>query len=359
MFQILKRLKTSILAVGLIALPSLAFADSIAPTSFTDTLAVGESVTIRKTVTVTSAPPVDAKIDVLFFADTTGSMSSALSSVKASIAAITAAVDPLGDVQWGVSEYKDITDVEPVRPYELRQDITNDNSLVAAAVAALSAGGGGDTPEGQLPALKEAAETTSWRAGSARILVWFGDALGHDPRDGVTESDAITALQAENIEVQAVGVTSGANNFDSTGQASRITAATGGSFTSGVAGNNVADALIASITSAIDTYSVVSLDLSEAPAGVTVGGVPGSIVGAFDRSVERTFDFDVTFTGVAPGDFFFDIFATVDGGRVATEADHITVGITDVPEPGTLGTLGLGIALLGFARRKRRTHLTP
>jgi hypothetical protein len=42
----------------------------------------------------------------------------------------------------------------------------------------------------------------------------------------------------------------------------------------------------------------------------------------------------------------------VDGGIVATEEDHITVAGA-VPEPFTLAMFGLGLAGLGFARRRR------
>lgn len=47
-----------------ICLGSVAMADSIDPATFSAELAVGESVTIRKTVTVSNAPPTAAKIDV-------------------------------------------------------------------------------------------------------------------------------------------------------------------------------------------------------------------------------------------------------------------------------------------------------
>lgn len=350
-----KQLLSGMIALGLFALPSVAFADSISPTSFAATLGVGESTTITKTVTVSDAPPSDALVDVLFFADTTGSMGAALAAVKSSIGTIATTVDPLGDVQWGVAEYKDTTDSEPVRPYELRQDITNNNAAVTAAVNALNATGGGDTPEGQLPSLKEAAETTSWRAGSTRILVWFGDAPGHDPRAGVTEAQAIAALQTENIEVQAISVTSGAGGL--TNQATRIADATGGEHRIGIDSSAIATEISNAIISAIDTYSTVSLDLSEAPAGVGVSSIPGSYIGAFDRSIERMFDFELTFTGLVPGDYSFDIHGLVDGGRVATEADRIRVTGSSIPvsEPGTLAIFGMSIVLLGLVRRRRRS----
>ena len=98
-------------------------------------------------------------------------------------------------------------------------------------------------------------------------------------------------------------------------------------------------------------YTTVSLDTSEAPAGVGVTFTPASYVGAFNRSVDRTFDFDVTFTGVTPGTYNFDIYGTVDGARVATERDHIVVG--SVPDAGsTLMLLAGGLGLLAALRRR-------
>ena len=85
----------------------------------------------------------------------------------------------LGDVAYGVGEYKDVGDDPFV--YRLNQDITTDTAAVQTGIDAWVASGGGDWEEGQLYALYQVANTVSWRAGSTRILIWFGDAPGHDP----------------------------------------------------------------------------------------------------------------------------------------------------------------------------------
>ena len=122
------------------------------------------------------------------------------------------------------------------------------------------------------------------------------------------------------------------NNFDSSTTAAQIQAA---------------------ITSAFATYSTVSLQAVGNLPGVgvtTCGGFSGS----FDRSITRTFDCSVTFTGLVEGTHSFVINALVDGGIVATESDRIVVGAGGaVPEPSTLLLLGAGALGLGVARRRQ------
>ena len=47
------------------------------------------------------------------------------------------------------------------------------------------------------------------------------------------------------------------------------------------------------------------------------------ITGSFDRSIDRTFNFSTTFTGVTAGTYDFSILGTVDGATVGTELDHV------------------------------------
>ena len=94
----------------------------------------------------------------------------------------------LGDVAYGVGEYKDVGDPFV---YRLNQDITTDTAAVQTGINAWVASGGGDWPEAQLYALYQVANTVAWRPGSTRIIIWFGDAPGHDPAGpppGVTEA---------------------------------------------------------------------------------------------------------------------------------------------------------------------------
>ena len=109
-------------------------------------------------------------------------------------------------------------------------------------------------------------------------------------------------------------------------------------------------------------YSEVSLGITGAIPDPTteldVDFLPSAFSGSFDRSVERTFNFDVTIKALTAGvyNFFIEayIFDTSQNQSlvVAIETDTITVP-SRVPEPATLALFGLGLAGLGAVRRKK------
>lgn len=363
-----RRIIKALAAVGMGLLVSSAFADSISPATFSATLGVGESVTLTKTVTISAGKPGPALVDVKFIADTTGSMGGIIDDVKTNASTIMTKLSGFGDTQFGVSEYKDLSDISyGSYATKVNQVLTSSTAAVQAGINQWSADGGGDWAEANLIALKQQAEATDWRAGSNRFIVQFGDAAGHENGLYPSLTDTITALKDNHVKVLVVG-TSDMNRSDwcsgdcTLNAATTIADSTGGSF------NNLVDPVTGlpadiakliedAIGTAFSTYKSVTLGvIGGAIPGVEVAIAPVSYTGSWDRSVDRTFTFDVTFKGMLAGLHSFDIGAFVDGGLVAKESDRITVGsVSAVPLPGALpmllGAFGIGGSML---RRRRQ-----
>lgn len=196
------------------------------------TFAPGGTVSLGKTLKTPAIPP---KPDIVFLADTTGSMGGALADMKANVAGImnqVLAAQP--QAQFGAANYQDFNCAGDT-PFKIDQALTASTSGLQSAVNTWSArpGSGCDKPEAQLNALYQLATggtDVGWRTGSSRIIVWFGDASGHDPSGDHTQSDAIAALKAAGIRVIAINlVNSGeGSSLDDDGQATAIVNATGG-----------------------------------------------------------------------------------------------------------------------------------
>jgi hypothetical protein len=284
----------AVTAVTLLAAPGVALAASpgVDPQSVDLTLGPGDSKTITKTVTT---PQVLPKPDIYFLADTTGSMGGTIANVSSNANSIMSSVNSATtDAQFGAGDYKDFPYDSPV--FRNDQSITGSTAAVSTAINAWSAGGGNDGPESNLYALHKAITSAGFRAGSSKIIVWFGDAPGHDPvcsaisgePSDVTEASVTAELAAAGIKVIAVSVTSGyasgldddpaASSFDygvcgapggSPGQATRITTATGGAFFADVPPDQVTNkilegltALPATVTAATTCDSGVSVTFS-------------------------------------------------------------------------------------------------
>jgi hypothetical protein len=346
------------------ALDSAARALAAAPASITispteNKLVLNQGDTFDEVITVTvPANAAVPKADVYFLADTTASMSGILSAVQVGANSVLAALNGLGlDFAFGVGNYKDF----PNDPYAFQHQLspTAVAADITTAINAWSAAGGSDGPEGQLFAFDQLAEppggAIGWRAGSKRIIVWFGDICGHDPICAaisglgvdITEASATAKLVAENIIVLAISTATPGLDADSTvgatdyaptcgppggaaGQGTRIATATGGQFVTGINPGNIVNTIIALVKTAVATITNVSL----VPAGGTAPFVttitPAGGYGPLAGDTEHRLDFKVRFTGVAPCGEKAQVFTgtldvVVDGVVVTSKRMAITV----------------------------------
>ncbi|MDQ2587931.1 Calx-beta domain-containing protein [Saccharothrix yanglingensis] len=313
------------------------------------TLGPGASTTVAKTVTTPVVPP---NPDLVFLADTTGSMGGAIADVRNNAGAVTGAVlDAQPTARFAVSEYRDAGD-----PFAFRvnQNLTGDATAVQNGINAWVASGGGDIPEAAVNALFEIGSgAIAFRPDGTRIVAWFGDAPSHDPSLGHTLADAIAALQAADIRVIAVNMGPSGGGLDAGGQASAIVDATGGVLLNNVPANQVAQAIIdgiqavqVTVTPTITTCDP-QLTVGFAPASRTVdsGDVagftetitvnPGTPAGTYHCTVDFLVDgtsrgFIEQNTVHVPGLSINDV--TVDEGNAGTTPATFTVSL-DRPSP--------------------------
>ncbi|MEP6846397.1 MAG: VWA domain-containing protein [Panacibacter sp.] len=272
------------------------------------------------------------KVDIYFLADTTGSMTAILNAVKAGANNILNAVNGTGnDLAYGVGNYRDFTDPAPY-PFQHQLNPTANVAAVTAAINTWTAAGGGDWPEAQLFAMDQLAQapggSIGWRNDSKRIIVWFGDAEGHDPSGGATLASVIAKLQAENISVIAISV--GADTLDSTGQATAISTATSGSFQSGINAATIVNTIITMINSLVSVINNVSLVASGGTASFVSFISPAAGYGPIKGDTDHVLTFHVTFTGIKPCEdkdtFYYGTLDVVaDGVIVAQKKVEIRV----------------------------------
>lgn len=356
------RFRTGISAAfaAVVGLGGAAFADSISPLSYSDTLAVGESVTIRKTVVVSDEPPTDARVDVHFLIDTSGSMGSQVTAAQAAATDLFNSLNSsFGDVQASVGVFSEgaFLDTTPdAQNAVIGGGLTSDVTTFQNNVSAVTLGvpnTGGDFTESGWDGIKLAGDDLAWRPGSNRFMFVFTDASAKGDLAG-----AQATVTANNINMVALSY----GDF-STIEASYGTPFGGDTFAATTSAAGIIADVTSGITAGFSTYNSVTVDdlgngLPEIDVStVCVAADIGSCVGAeasgsYDRSVERTFEFDVTFTRVAEGDTTFDTYALVDGGIVGTEID--TFGTAPIPLPAAGWMLLAGLGAMGIAGRRRK-----
>ena len=233
-------------------------------------------------------PRIPPKPDVVFLADTTGSMGPALDNVRNNITPIMNDVlAAQSDAQFAVASYKDEPAFCPTDPYDFRveQAMTSSTAAVQTAITPnidiansgwqTAPGQGCDVPEAQLNALYQLGATAvaGFRSASSRVVVWFGDAIGHDPSKTHTMSDAIAALQSAGVRVVAINMTGGDGSLDQTGQATAIANATGGVVKNTTTASEISPAILAGLRDLPATVTP-SIDSANCDPLLTVGISP-------------------------------------------------------------------------------------
>jgi LPXTG-site transpeptidase (sortase) family protein len=265
---------TSVLAAGLVLVPALA--SSVEPPSATLQLEPGGSVTIQKQVTAPEPPPLP--VDIYFVSDTTGSMESVIGAARENARDVVDEIVALyPGAQFGVGNYRDFPSPEVFRN---QQSITANTSAVKSRLGNWWAEAvGGDIPEGQFYALHRIATNPAlnWRPGSSRVVVWYGDAPGHDPVPteatglgfDITEAVVTDSLVSAGIRVIAVNLDTGESpgglngnplfggggytehygtvENGTPGQANRIASATGGLVLTSSSSTGIVNTIVAGL----------------------------------------------------------------------------------------------------------------
>ncbi len=321
--RVRRSLGAAVAALGLLAASATAAAAvGVDPPTYDSAADPGDVFNVTKTVTTPEIPP---KPDIVLMADRTGSMGGAISNVKANMASIVSSVQAAQpQAQFAVTSYCDFGEADV---FQVHSPLSGDTAAVTAAVNSITLCGGGDGPEAQLNALGLIGTgSVPFRTDSTRIVVWFGDAPGHDPSGTFTEASATAALQSVDARVVAVNV--GALN--ATDQATRITDATGGTYLSGVTAGQVSAAILEGLASLpVDVAAVptcdpgLSVSLDPATQTVTSGTdavFAETITVAADAAQGQTLECSVAFT-----------LNGMDAG--ADFVQRITIDVNDVTAP--------------------------
>lgn len=317
----------TVLTTGPVTAPGRPAAAPITIDPSTNVLTLNPGQTFDETITVTipkNAGP--GLADVYFLADTTGSMGGIINAVKTGANNILTALTGLGiNMVFGVGNYRDFASGDPFA-FQHQLSPTNSAPAVTAAINAWTLGSGGDIPEGQLFALTSLAVppggSIGWRAGSKRIIVWFGDAPGHDPIctalsgvPAITEGTTTAKLQAEGITVLAISTSNpgldddpknNATDYNAQcgapgglpGQGTRIATATGGTFVTGINAANIVNTIISLVSGAVSGINNVKLVPSPPIAPFVTSITPAAGYGPLAGDKDHVLKFEVRFTGI-------------------------------------------------------------
>lgn len=183
--------------------------------TFPSDITIGGTVEVEVTVVLDEVSS-SLREDIYLLSDATGSMREEIASAQDRFGMLVAARQNASlDVAFGVGFYRD----EEENPnFKNVQAITKNIASVITAIDSLFATGGADNPEANLFALSQVAtqDSIGWREGTRKILVYFGDAPGHEPTcaaDSValTRDVVVDQLNAKGIAVVGTNFASNVN----------------------------------------------------------------------------------------------------------------------------------------------------
>jgi len=286
-----------------------------------------------------------ARVDIYLLADTTYSMASVIEALQNDSEAIVDDVMaewPRVDLAFGVGSYCDFVG-DTAFTHHL--DPCTDPAQVRAAIDQWSASGGYDVAEAQFYALHQlaldrdpAGGNTGWREDAKRVIVWFGDAPGHDPIcDAISvlgydidEARVTADLQTAGVTVVAVStgepslqVSNSGESLDglaqwayldqdprpyseqyighcaiggASGQATRIGQATGGRHVVGMSGDVIVTTIRGIVADQIGDIALLSLE-PQGTMAENVADIRPPSYGPLDGMQFADVSFDVVFRG--------------------------------------------------------------
>ena len=169
-----------------------------------------------------------ARLDLVFMVDATGSMGDEIDKLKSSLQAMVSQISQLPsrpDICLGLVAYRDRVDEFLVKSHDLSNDVPG----FQRALNSLVASGGGDYPEDMNAALKETVQNISWRnEGATRLVVLLADAPPHLDYGGTQYDESMMSALGKGIKVFSVG----ASGLDKQGEyiQRQIAQYTGGRF---------------------------------------------------------------------------------------------------------------------------------
>ena len=402
-----------LLFFGALCMPALAEDPVVVnPPSMNLVLGVGDE-QVRTVQVHVPAGLTAARVDIYLLADTTYSMASVIEALQNDSDAIVDDVMaewPRVDLAFGVGSYRDFLG-DTAFTHHL--DPCTDPAQVRAAIDQWNAAGGYDVAEAQFYALHQlalnrdpAGGDIGWREDTKRVIVWFGDAPGHDPICdaisglGYDIDEARVTADLRTARVTVVAVSTGQPSLQANdsgesldwlaqwayldhdprpyseqyvghceiggleGQGTRIGEATGGRHVDGMSGDVIVTTIRGIVTDQIADIARLSLEPQGAMAE-NVADVRPPSYGPLDGMQPADVSFDVVFRGRTACQ---SVTQTLTG-TLDVVADGATIGdsavtiemppcppspVEEIPEPTTVLLLLGGMGSMAWWLRRSR-----